>query len=352
MTQTTKTIDLRSDTVTHPTAEMRRAMAEAEVGDDGWGDDPTVNRLEARAAELMGKEAALFVASGTMGNLVSLLAHGARGDEVIVGDESHILHHELGGASVLGGLVLRQLPTEEDGTLDLDRVESVIRPVGPGFPQTRLICLENTHNRRSGRAIGRRYMGEAASLAASYGVGIHLDGARLFNAAIALDLDVKELAADADSLSFCLSKGLSCPVGSVVVGSTDFIRKARIARRMVGGGMRQAGVLAASGLVALDTMIGRLRDDHDNARRLAKGLTAIPGVDLNPETVETNIVIFRVAGDAVDLAARFEEAGLRVSRLDGRTLRMVTHYGIEEADIDRALDISASVLRSAATVGT
>ncbi|MDP7618886.1 MAG: low-specificity L-threonine aldolase [Dehalococcoidia bacterium] len=347
MTTPTRTIDLRSDTVTHPTPEMRRAMAEAEVGDDGWSDDPTVNRLEARAAELLGKEAAMFVASGTMGNLVSLLTHGTRGDEVIVGDESHILLHEVGGASALGGLVLRQVQTEANGTLDLDRVEAAIRTPGLGFPTTRLLCIENTHNRRSGRVIGPWYMSDAASLAGGFGLAVHLDGARIFNASIALDLPVAELVQDVDSLSFCLSKGLSCPIGSVVAGTSDFIQRARKIRRMVGGAMRQVGILAAAGLVALDTMVDRLKDDHDNARRLASGLSSLPGMRVDPEAVDTNIVVFAVVNrDAGTVADALENAGVRVSRMGGPMLRMVTHYGIEESDIDRTLEIAETVLTS------
>jgi len=347
MTTSTRTIDLRSDTVTHPTPEMRRAMAEAEVGDDGWSDDPTVNRLEARAAELLGKEAAMFVASGTMGNLVSLLTHGTRGDEVIVGDESHILLHEVGGASALGGLVLRQVQTEPNGTLDLDRVEAGIRTPGLGFPTTRLLCIENTHNRRSGRVIDPWYMADAASLAGGYGLAVHLDGARIFNASIALDLPVAELVKDVDSLSFCLSKGLSCPIGSVVAGTSDFIQRARKIRRMVGGAMRQVGILAAAGLVALDTMVDRLKDDHDNARRLASGLSSFSGIHVDPEAVETNIVVFAVVDrDAETIADALENSGVRVSRMGGPMLRMVTHYGIEGSDIDRTLEIAEAVLTS------
>ena len=350
MTTATRTIDLRSDTVTHPTPEMRRAMAEAEVGDDGWADDPTVNRLEVRAAELLGKEAAMFVASGTMGNLVSLLTHSTRGDEVIVGDESHILLHEVGGASALGGLILRQVQTEPNGTLDLDRVEAAIRTSGLGFPTTRLLCIENTHNRRSGRVIGPGYMADAASLAGGYGLTIHLDGARIFNASIALDLPVAELVKDVDSLSFCLSKGLSCPIGSVVAGTSEFIQRARKMRRMLGGAMRQVGILAAAGLVALDTMVDRLKDDHDNARRLASGLSSLPGIHVDPEAVDTNIVVFAVANrDAGTVADALENAGVRVSRMGGPMLRMVTHYGIEESDIDRTLEIAETVLAPASS---
>jgi threonine aldolase len=284
-----------------------------------------------------------------MGNLVSLLTHGARGHEVIVGDESHILLHEVGGASALGGLVLRQVQTEPNGTLDLDRVDAAIRAPGLGFPTTRLLCIENTHNRRSGRVIGPRYMADAASLAGDYGLAVHLDGARIFNASIALDLPVTDLVKDVDSISFCLSKGLSCPVGSVVAGTAEFVQQARKNRRMVGGAMRQVGVLAAAGLVALDTMVDRLKDDHDNARRLASGLSSMPGLQVDAEAVDTNIVVFGVMNrDAWTVADALENAGVRVSRMGGPMLRMVTHYGIDESDIDRTLEIAEAVLTSVA----
>ena len=325
-------------------------MAEAEVGDDGLGDDPTVNRFEARAADLLGKDAAMFVPSGTMGNLVSLLSQCDRGDEIIVGDESHIFLNEVGGASALGGLSLRQIPTEIDGTLDLGRVTAAVRTSGLGFPTTRLLCLENTHNRRSGRVLSTEYMAEAASVAAEHGFGVHLDGARIFNAAVSLDMPVRDLVTSVDSLSFCLSKGLSCPVGSVVAGSTDFVQRARKMRRMVGGGMRQAGVLAAAGLVALDSMIDRLKEDHDNARRLAIGLSSFPGVTLDPESVETNIVVFQLDGfDVTSVVSRLQSAGVRVSRMGDRILRMVTHYGIDGPDIARALDVTESILSATRT---
>ena len=259
-----------------------------------YRDDPTVNRLQERAAEMLGKEAGLFVSSGTQGNLVSLLAHCGRGDGVIVGDKSHIYLNEAGGASTLGGLVLKPVPNEVDGSLDPDAVRAAQVPGDYHKPPISLLCIENTHNRRSGRVIGPWYMADAASLAGGYGLTIHLDGARIFNASIALDLPVAELVKDVDSLSFCLSKGLSCPIGSVVAGTSDFIQRARKMRRMLGGAMRQVGILAAAGLVALDTMVDRLKDDHDNARRLASGLSSLQGIHVDPEAVDTNIVVFAV----------------------------------------------------------
>jgi threonine aldolase len=248
-------IDLRSDTVTLPTPAMREAMATAEVGDDVLGEDPTINRLEAMAAERVGKEAGLFVSSGTMANLVSVLTHCARGEEIIVGDHGHIFLFEAGGASAVGGIHSRQVPNQPDATLDLAQVEAAIRPDDDHSPRTRLICLENTHNRCGGACLTPEYMGQVRALADRYGLKIHLDGARVFNAAVALGVDVRKLTRDADSVSFCLSKGLSAPVGSLVCGPADFIHEARRARKVLGGGMRQGGVIAAAGVVALEQMV-------------------------------------------------------------------------------------------------
>ena len=260
-------VDLRSDTITKPTPAMRRAMAEAEVGDDVFGDDPTVKRLEEMAADRLGKEAALFVASGTMGNLVSLLAQCGRGDEVIVGDQAHTYVYEQGGMAALGGIHPRVLRNQPDGTLDLAEIVAAIRdPHNPHFPKSRLITVENTHNRCGGSPLTVEYMAALGNLAREYGLLLHLDGARIFNAAIALGVDVKALVADADSLTFCLSKGLAAPVGSVVCGSKAFIAEARRARKVVGGAMRQVGVIAAAGIVALEQMVDRLAEDHENAR--------------------------------------------------------------------------------------
>ena len=293
-------VDLRSDTLTKPTPEMRRAMAEAEVGDDVFGEDPTVNRLEEMAAGRVGKEAALFVASGTMGNLVSLLAQCGRGDEIILGDQAHTYINEQGGAAALGGIHPRVVPNEPDGTLDLGRVAAAIRSDNIHYPRTRLVAVENTQNLCSGVALTPEYMHALGRLARQHGLRVHVDGARIFNAAIALGVDVKSLTEDADSLTFCLSKGLGAPVGSLVCGSKAFIAEARRARKVLGGGMRQAGVLAAAGIVALESMVDRLAEDHANARLLSAGLSELPWIQVDPVPLRTNIVYFTVQLDAMD----------------------------------------------------
>ncbi len=333
-------IDLRSDTVTLPTPAMREAMANAEVGDDVLGEDPTVNRLEAMAAERTGKEAALFVSSGTMGNLVAVLTHCGRGEEMIVGDRAHIFLNEAGGASALGGIHSRQVPNQPDGTLEPAQVEAAIRAENPHYPRTRLICLENTHNRCGGACLTPDYMHKMRGLANQYKLRIHLDGARVFNAAIAQALDVRELTRDADSLSFCLSKGLSAPVGSLVCGPSGFIYEARRVRKLLGGGMRQAGIIAAAGIVALEHMVDRLAEDHVNARRLAEGLADTPGILLDPGRVHTNIVIFELQDgyfDSSEFCKKLSSHGVKMSPVDARKIRAVTHYGIEADHIQQAL---------------
>jgi len=340
-------IDLRSDTVTLPTPAMRQAMATAEVGDDVLGEDPTINRLEAMAAERVGKEAALFVASGTMGNLVSVLTHCGRGDEIIIGDQAHLFLLEAGSVSAVGGIHSRQVPNQPDATLDLAQVEAAIRPADDHFPRTRLICLENTHNRCGGACLTPDYMGQVRALADRHNLKIHLDAARVFNAAVALGVDVRELSRDADSLSFCLSKGLSAPVGSLVCGPADFIREARRARKVLGGGMRQGGVIAAAGIVALEDMVDRLAEDHVNARRLAEGLADIPGIALDPSRVQTNIVFFDLeegAHDAAEFCERIAERGVKMGPTGGHRIRAVTHYGIEAEHIEQALAVVAQVM--------
>jgi threonine aldolase len=342
-----QSIDLRSDTVTLPTPAMREAMATAEVGDDVLGEDPTVNRLEAMAAERVGKEAALFVASGTMANLVALLTHCGRGDEVIVGDRAHVFLFEAGGASALGSIHSRQIPNLPDGRLDLSQIEAAIRPDNPHFPRSRLICLENTHNRCGGACLTPDYMRQVRNLADKYNLQIHLDGARVFNAAVALGLDVRELTHQGDSVSFCLSKGLSAPVGSLLCGPADFIHQARRARKVVGGGMRQAGIIAAAGIVALEQMVDRLADDHTNARQLAEGLADTPGITLDPSRVQTNIIIFEMQEGALDpseFCRRLAKYGVKMSPIEGRQIRAVTHYGIEAAHIEQVLDAVAQVM--------
>ena len=289
-----RVIDLRSDTITRPTPAMRRAMADADVGDDVFGEDPTVNRLEEMAAERLGKDAALFVVSGTMANLVSLLVHCGRGDEVLLGNRSHTFFYEQGGCAALGGIHPRTLVNQPDGTLGLHDIEEAIRPDNVHFPKTRLIVLENTHNRCSGSPLTPRYMNDVKEIARRHNLKVHVDGARIFNAAVALGLDASNLVSEADSVSFCLSKGLAAPVGSVVCGSHDFIAEARRARKILGGGMRQAGVIAAAGIVALTEMIDRLAEDHDNAKRLAGGLAEIDGLSVDPGSVKTNIVYINI----------------------------------------------------------
>jgi threonine aldolase len=344
-------IDLRSDTVTQPTPEMRRAMADAVVGDDVFGDDPTINELERRAAELMGKEAAVFVASGTMGNITALLSHTQRGDEVIVGSEAHILLAEVGGTGALAGAVLRPLPNDPRGRLDPAAVESTIRPQNVHFPRTALVCLENTHNRCGGAALSIEDTAAVADVARRHGVAVHLDGARIFNAAIALGVPARDLAAPADSVTFCLSKGLSAPVGSLLCGSNGFIDRARRNRKMLGGGMRQAGILAAAGLVALDTMIERLAEDHENAAVLARGLSELPGIEIDPGTVQSNLVFFRLVDEpAPSFSQRLKEAGILAGASGPRSIRMVTHHGIERRHIDETLVRMSRITRTAVAV--
>ena len=330
-------VDLRSDTVTEPTPAMREAMFHAEVGDDVLGDDPTVKRLEALAAARLGKEAALFVASGTMANLVSLLAHCQRGDEAIVGSQAHVLNNEVASAT-LGGIQLRAARNDERGRLDLDEMRALVRRPDTYNPRTAVICLENTHNACNGAALPASFTAEGASIAREAGAALHIDGARIFNAAVALETTAADLARGADSVAFCLSKGLSAPVGSLICASGDFIQRARRLRRMVGGGMRQAGVIAAAGIVALEEMAGRLADDHANARLLAQGLTAIPGIESDPALVQTNILFFRPAGiDGTALISGLRERGVLCSGTPQR-LRLVTHHGIEREDVEYALE--------------
>ena len=307
-----RVVDLRSDTVTLPSPEMRKAMYEAELGDDVYGEDPTINLLEAKAAERFDKEAAVFVASGTMGNLVSVLAHTQRGDEIILGNKSHIFRSEAGGSSVLGGLSFHTIPNDDRGMLDPEDVRAAVRPIDPHMPRTALVCLENTQNACGGATLTQDDMHSVASVAREYGIGVHVDGARVFNASVALEAPVAELARDADSVTFCLSKGLSCPVGSVIVGSEDYIQEARRWRKMVGGSMRQAGVLAAAGVVALDSMVDRLAEDHANARKLSEGLAEIDGIDIDPDALPTNLVFFEIERDDwSELHGKLVERGVK-----------------------------------------
>ncbi len=343
-----KRIDLRSDTVTLPSPTMRQAMATAALGDDVYGEDPTVNALEQLAAERVGKEAAVLVVSGTMGNLAALLAHCQRGQRVILGDESHIYHYEAGGASALGGLVYHPLPTNSDGTIDIDRLAAAATAINDAhFAPPGVICLENTHNRCGGVAISPGYLAEVHALARERGLPLHLDGARIFNAATALGLPVTALTAHVDTVMFCLSKGLAAPVGSLVAGPAEVIARVRRMRKLLGGGMRQAGVIAAAGIVALTEMVDRLADDHANARLLAAGLAELPGVAIDLSRVQTNIVRFQLRHPRLsvnEFLDRLRSHGILMGWLEGTTIRAVTHYGIETTDIERVVAVAAEIL--------
>ncbi len=339
-------VDLRSDTVTKPTPEMRRAMAEAEVGDDVFAEDPTVRRLETLAAERLGKEAGLFVTSGTQGNQVSLMAHTQRGDEIILDENSHIFNYEVAGLAVLSAVQARTL-NGRHGILDPDQVRDAIRPPNIHHPKDTLICLESTHNRGGGTVYPLETLRGIRQVATEHGLAVHLDGARLFNACVATGTPLREAAAQADSVTFCLSKGLGAPVGSVVTGTRAFIDRARRARKMLGGGMRQAGVIAAAGIVALESMVDRLREDHENARVLAEGLAALPGIRIDLDLVQTNIVIFDVARtdiDAPGLILKLHEQGVKAFNINQRRIRMVTHKDVDRAGIVRTLSVLRTLL--------
>jgi threonine aldolase len=342
-----KTTDLRSDTVTLPTAQMREAMAQAELGDDVFGEDPTTIQLEQKVAALLGKEAGLLVPSGTMANLIGVLTHCGRGDEVILGDRSHTFLYEAGGISALGSVHPHALPNSQDGTLNLQDIEAAIRTDNVHFPRTRLICLENTQNQCGGRILPPGYMAQVRQVADAHQLKIHLDGARLFNAAVAQGVPVKALAVEADSVSVCLSKGLAAPVGSVLCGSPQFIHEARRTRKLLGGGMRQCGVLAAPGIVAIDQMVERLAEDHALAQGLARGMAKIPGLLIEPDHVETNIVFFEVAHDRMTaplIVDELNKQGIQILALGPQRLRAVTHLGIETQDITHTLDALQNIM--------
>lgn len=338
-------VDLRSDTLTLPTPEMREAMARAEVGDDVWEEDPTVRRLEALAAERMGQAAGLLVTSGTQGNLIAVLAQTRPGQEVVLDLDSHIFNYEVAGAAVIGGVQMRPVTTAR-GFLAPDQVREALRPANIHIPPTGLVCIENTHNRHGGTCCTPEEIAAVAAVAHEAGVPVHLDGARLFNAAVALGRPAREFAGPVDSVTFCLSKGLGAPVGSVLCGPAELVARARRLRKMLGGGMRQAGVLAAAGLVALERMVDRLAEDHGNARRLARGLAGLPGLQLDPGRVQTNIVIVRVAGTgrgpAAALTRQLVEGcaarKVRVHAIGPAAIRCVTHKDVDAEDIDRALE--------------
>lgn len=339
-------IDLRSDTVTKPTAAMRAAMADAIVGDDQYGEDETVNHLEARAAEMLGKEAAVFVASGTMGNLSALLAHCARGEEALLGDESHIFWYESGGPSTLGGIPVFPMRTDRWGRFDLDALTAAIRPMRSGFPRTGVVCVENTHNRCGGVVLPIDYLDQVRQIAHERGTPLHMDGARIFNAAAFLGIPASAIAATVDSVQFCLSKGLGAPVGSIVAGNADYIAAVRRQRKVLGGAMRQAGVIAAAGLLALETMVDRLTEDHDRARRLAAGLAGMPGLTVDRDVVQSNIVVVKAGPESAQAAIvdALREAGLLVSNYGARGLRMVTHHQVGDPEIAEALTIVEHVM--------
>ena len=344
--QPDRVVELRSDTFTTPTPEMRRAMAEAEVGDDVFGEDPTVNRLEETAARRFGKEAGLFVVSGTMGNQVSLMAQTQRGEEILLDENSHIFNYEVAAPAILSSVQVHPLHGQH-GILDPDDVRRAIRPANIHYPRTTLVVVENTHNRGGGTIYPLETLRSIRRIADEHGLQVHLDGARLFNASVAKGIDVREYAAQASSVTFCLSKGLGAPIGSVVVGTRDFIDRARRARKLMGGGMRQAGVIAAAGLVALETMVDRLREDHENARVLAEGLARLPGVEIDLARVETNILIFDVRRrdiDAPGLVLKLAERGVKALPVSDTGIRMVTHKDVDRAGILRALETMKTIL--------
>ena len=341
-----KVIDLRSDTVTKPSPVMRRAMAEAEVGDDVYLEDPTVNRLQARSAEIFGREAGLFVPSGSMGNLTSIMAQAARGQEVICEAAGHIYNYEMASMSALGGVLPRVIPTE-NGILSWEQIAAAIREKAYYRPQTALVALENTHNMAGGTVYPTQLAREICDKAHEAGLKVHLDGARVFNAAAYLNESVAAMTDGSDSVQFCFSKGLGAPVGSMIVGSKDFIDRCRVIRKMLGGGMRQAGVLAAAALVALEEGPKRLHVDHENAQVLAQGLAGMRGIGIQPEKVQTNIVVYDIGGSGLSSAQFLKRLAARRilgGPVDARRIRMVTHLDVDRSDIEQALRIIGEVV--------
>ena len=345
-------VDLRSDTLTLPTPQMREAMARAEVGDDVWEEDPTVKRLEAMAAERLGKAAGLFVSSGTMGNLISVVSQAQAGQEVILDLDSHIFNNEVAGAAIIGSLQMRPVKTER-GFLTPDQVREALRPANIHIPTTGLVCVENTHNRHGGTCCTPEAIDAVAAVAHDAAVPVHMDGARLFNAAVALKRPARDFVRNVDSVTFCVSKGLAAPVGSVICGSAEFIGKARRVRKMLGGGMRQAGIIAAAGIVALETMVDRLAEDHANARALAEGLAKLPALTIDLASVQTNIVIFQVkrgnqaasAAATAELVAGCGARKVKIHAIGPDSIRCVTHKDIDAEDIGRTLDAFAEITR-------
>jgi threonine aldolase len=340
-------VDLRSDTVTLPTKEMLQAIQTAKLGDDVYGEDPTVNRLEELAAKKMGKEAALLTTSGTQANLVSVLSQTKRGDEVILEADAHMYYYEVGAFSVLGGLIPR-LTRGRFGVMTPQDIEAVLRPPDIHFPPTSLICIENSHNRAGGTVWSPSQTKAVYDLAKSRGLNVHMDGARIFNAAVAQGIDVRELTRHVDTLMFCLSKGLSAPVGSLAVGDEEFIERARRYRKMLGGGMRQAGIIAGPGIVAIEKMVDRLKDDHANAKMLAQGLAKIDRISIDPSHVQTNILLYdvtRLGISAGEWVAKMKELGVKAGAVDSARVRMVTHRGIEKEDIEYTLSAAEKAAR-------
>lgn len=334
-------IDLRSDTVTQPTREMREAMGNAVVGDDVYGEDPTINKLENLSANIAGKEASLFVASGTMGNLIAVLTHCGRGDEAIMGHLGHTFLHEAGGISALGGIFPHVIQNQKDGTLGVEDVKNAFREEDVHHPESRLVIVENTQNACGGIPITTTYMKSLKKMVREFGLLIHLDGARIFNAAIALGTTADKLTEDADSTMFCLSKGLCAPVGSMLCGSKEFIGKARKIRKQLGGGMRQAGILAAAGLVALEKMTNRLCEDHERAKKLANGLMNLPGLEFDKGTPITNMVFLQLKKDVkmqpMEIKSLLSDEGIYIGQSGPRNFRLVTHYWVNEADIEKTI---------------
>lgn len=342
-------IDLRSDTVTLPTNEMKKFIINSPLGDDVYGEDPSVNLLQKKISKIFNKDAALFVPSGTMANLISVLTHCDRGDEVILGDKSHIFYYEAGGISAFGGIHSHQLKNYDDGTIKINDIEKSIRDIGNDhFPKTKLICLENTHNACYGSAIDTDYFNDVKEIANKNNLSIHLDGARIFNAAIKLNKSVAELTKDCDTISCCLSKGLSAPVGSVILGSKDFILKAKHLRKALGGGMRQAGLIASAGIFSLDNMINRIENDHENAKKLAKQLSNIKNIEINTSQVHTNIIFIynrhqNIAN--IKLLSILEKNNIKIDYKGNSKFRLVTHSGFKKSDIGSVIKIFKEILK-------
>lgn len=339
-----KFIDLRSDTVTMPTDEMRQAMANAEVGDDVYGDDPTINKLEKLAAQIIGKESAIFVPSGTFGNQLAVLTHAKRGQEVIIGNNSHIVVHEVGGTAVIAGVQLRTLDTI-NGTFDVQQVEAAIRSDDIHEPETGLICVENAHS--SGAVVKIDNLKQIKQIAQKHNIPVHMDGARIFNAATSLNVDVKEIASCADSVMFCLSKGLAAPVGSIVAGTEAFIKRARKNRKLLGGGMRQAGILAAAGIIALEKMSKRLGEDHENAKYLADELSKIDGINIKWDRLDIDMVFFTINNLKIssdELVSKLYAKNIKINGISEGEFRFVTHVGVSKQDIDYAISCLKEIL--------